>query len=749
MVKEKIVVTTALPYANGSLHLGHLLEYIQGDIYSRFLKLIGKDCLYICAADMHGTPIEINARKAGIPPQKFVDKYWKEHQVDFKSFSIHFDNYYKTHSPENRELSEWFFDELKKKGHVYTKEIDAIYCAHCKRYLPDRYVKGTCSNCDENDQYGDICEKCNTILKGVDLVNPYCSICKNTPVHKGSTHYFFKLSAYATKLKKWINAKSSDIQPEVKNWLNGWLERGLEDWCISRDGPYFGFEIPNSKKETGQQKYFYVWLDAPIGYLASLKNYCDTHNLKWKPYAKNLQHFIGKDIAYFHYLFWPAEFMGVGFDLPKLTTHGFITVNGKKMSKSRGTFLTAKDFLKMYPAEALRFFYASHLDRKIVDIDINFEEFVAVNNSVLMGNIGNFCYRVLTFAHKNYKKITEVSQEGMLNKKILTLIGTINLNYHQQDFKNAVKNILQIADMGNAYFQNAEPWADPDANHAKVGWCINVARNLAIILSPILPDFSQKIFDVLGEEEVEWYDVSFDWTGPVKKPKFLVQKVEFTKPELPPITFKADSKIKKENVGVIIELNDLKVQGRNMELERIKKAALSKINPAKVRSSAHMKAYYSFLETWDKQDAPPAPINLLHIVETNKRLPTIDTVTDAYNVMSVKHGIVMGVYDREGMRGNLRLKIADGNEFFHCIGAMKPEKIIPGEYVYVDDQDRVVTRIVSKQAEYIKVSKNTTDAVMCVQGNNKIPRKELLEIAIETANLIIKINGGSFRVVNP
>ena len=527
---EKIVITAALPYANGSIHIGHLLEYIQADIYSRFLKLIGKKALYICASDMHGTPIEINAQKAGEKPELFVEKYWKEHQQDFKSFHIEFDNYYKTHSLENKELSEWFFSELKKKDYIYTKQISQLYDETAQRFLPDRYIKGTCPKCKAEDQYGDVCEKCGVTYSPTDLKNPHSTITNTIPVLKKSTHYFFKLSAFSASLQKWINAKDSELQPEMRNWLNEWIKKGLEDWCISRDGPYFGFEIPHSQKETGAQKYFYVWLDAPIGYLASLKNYCDKNKQNWKDYVYKgtLHHFIGKDIAYFHYLFWPAQFLALNIPLPKLTAHGFITVNGEKMSKSRGTFLTAQDFLNLYPAEALRFYYASHLNQHLVDVDVNFDDLVAVNNNVLTGNLGNFCYRVLTFAQKNYGAIEEIAVEGALTKRISDLMEEVKHHYEQLDFKSAVKTILQIADLGNAYFQEKEPWKDKETKAAYVGFCVNIARNLAIITSPILPQFSKKIRTALNEQSLTWNTLRFDWKGEVKKIELLVEKIEKT-----------------------------------------------------------------------------------------------------------------------------------------------------------------------------------------------------------------------------
>ncbi|PIZ51735.1 methionine--tRNA ligase [Candidatus Woesearchaeota archaeon CG_4_10_14_0_2_um_filter_33_13] len=528
---DKIVITAALPYANGQIHIGHLLEYVQADVYSRFLKMMGKDALYICASDMHGTPIEINAKKAGIAPEKFVEKFWKEHQEDFSNFLIKFDNYYKTHSPENKELAEYFYNELKKKDLIYRKSISSLFCENCARNLPDRFVKGTCPNCTTLDQYGDICENCGSILKGVDLINPKCVECGRTPIQKDGEHYFFKLGNFAKDLKHWFT-KEKTIQPEVKNWLQGWLDKGLEDWCVSRDEPYFGFEIPDSVAETGSKKYFYVWLDAPIGYISSTKNYCDKQIPKqdWKDYWYNGQvyHFIGKDIAYFHYLFWPAMLMGVGIPLPKLTTHGFITVNGEKMSKSRGTFFTAKDFLRLYSAESLRFYYSSHLDRKVIDVDINFEDFMAVNNNVLAANLGNYCYRVLTFAQKNYGQIEVVANHPEQEKLVMTLVDEIKNYYEQMDFKNAVKCILKVADLGNAYFQQAEVWKDKDSveSKAKVSFCVNLSKDLAILINPILPQFSEKVYTALNLKHVTWQMLNKKWKGTLKPVEMLVQKIE-------------------------------------------------------------------------------------------------------------------------------------------------------------------------------------------------------------------------------
>ncbi len=530
--KDNIIVTAALPYANGPIHIGHLLEYIQADIYSRFLKLTGKNALYICASDMHGTPIEVNARKAGKEPEQFALEFWKTHQQDFASYLIKFDNYYKTHSLENKEISEFFYRTLKHAGHIYRKKVQVIYCQNCKRYLPDRYVKGTCPHCKALDQYGDICEKCSKALKGIDLIDPKCSLCGKTPTQKESEHYFFKLSSFGKKLQKWFNVPKAEIQPEVKNWLNEWMEKGLEDWCISRDAPYFGFEIPDSEKETGEKKYFYVWLDAPIGYISSTKNYTDAHGQKWDSYWKKGQvyHFIGKDIAYFHFLFWPAMLMAVGIPLPKLTVHGFITINGEKMSKSRGTFFTAKDFLKLYNAEALRFYYAYHLNRSLTDVSINFEDLKSAVNMVLVGNLSNFCYRVLTFAEKNYGTVDKIAKDKMLTDEVKVLVRETNKNYAEMDFRLALRNILKISDIGNTCFQKAEPWKSKESKETKaaVGLCVNLARNLAILVSPILPELSRKVAVALGEDILlwNWKSQGWTWKGKLASIEMLTDKIE-------------------------------------------------------------------------------------------------------------------------------------------------------------------------------------------------------------------------------
>ncbi len=529
--QHRILVTSALPYSNGPIHLGHLIEYIQTDIFVRFLRLIGEDVIFVCADDTHGAPIEIKAAELGIKPEQLIADVYKEHVQDFKDFLVTFDNYYTTHSEENKYYSDLIFEKLRKKGLIYTKDIEVTYCEHCKRTLPDRYVKGKCPKCKAPDQYGDVCENCNAAYKTIDLIEPYCAICKNKPVRKTSKHYFFKLSKFSKKLETWIT-KNKNLQPEIKNFVFNWIKNGLEDWNISRDGPYFGFKIPGE-----ENKYYYVWLDAPIGYIASTDNYCKKHGLKtedyWNSKDARIYHFIGKDIIYFHFLFWPAMLLGSGFQLPyHIPVHGFLTVNGQKMSKSKGTFFTAREFLQIHNAEHLRFYYASLLGKAISDVDLNFDDFAKKINNELAANIGNFCYRILNFLNRYFDgEIKDVDSNKKLVGEMKKLEKSIEKNYHELNFNEAVKGILHISSLGNKYFQENEPWKliekDKKKVHKILGLCANIVKNLSILIEPILPDFSSKLQQQLNIKNLKWGDIKFELKShKIGKDEILIRKVE-------------------------------------------------------------------------------------------------------------------------------------------------------------------------------------------------------------------------------
>ncbi|MBU0615983.1 MAG: methionine--tRNA ligase [Nanoarchaeota archaeon] len=539
----KIIVTSALPYANGSIHVGHLVEYIQTDMFVRFLKLAGEEAVYCCADDTHGAPIAIKADELKIKPEELIGKFAKEHLEDFKSFHIEFDSYYSTNSPENKHFSDLIFGRLKDKGYIYTKEIETTFCEHCKRSLPDRYVKGKCPRCGAEDQYGDVCEKCNSAYSTVDLVEPYCTICKNAPVRKDSKHYFFKLSAFSEQLNKWLT-ENKKLQPEIVNYVRNWIKEGLQDWDISRDGPYFGFNIPGEK-----DKFYYVWLDAPIGYISSYTNYIGNDVIKgeegWN--SSRIIHFIGKDIIYFHFLFWPAMLMASGFTLPEtLVVHGFLTVNGEKMSKSRGTFFTAREFAQKYDPEHLRFYYAKVLSKKMSDIDLDFKDFQDSVNNELVSNIGNFCYRTLSFCNKYLdSKIGAIPKEKLI-PEAEKLIENIHNAYFDANFNEAVKNILQLSTLGNKYFQANEPWKMIKEDKEKAGetitLCANLVKILSIVLKPILPEFSKRLQEQLGVKNLSWQDTKFNFKDTkINQAEILIDKLEIKEDE----TFPLDLKVAK------------------------------------------------------------------------------------------------------------------------------------------------------------------------------------------------------------
>jgi methionyl-tRNA synthetase len=526
---NRIIITSALPYANGPIHIGHLVEYIQTDIFVRFLKLIGKNAVYCCADDTHGTPIEIKAKELGIRPEDLIRKVYKEHINDFRNFLINFDSYYTTHSKENKYFSDLIFHRLIQKRFIYTKEIESSYCENCKRFLPDRYIKGKCPKCNAENQYGDVCEKCNATYKTTDLIEPYCIICKNKPVRKSSLHYFFKLSYFSFQLKDWLD-NNKNLQSEIKNYVYNWIKSGLEDWDISRDGPYFGFKIPNE-----ENKYYYVWLDAPIGYIASFSNFLNKNVKKTENEWNNAEiiHFVGKDIIYFHFLFWPAILMGSGFNLPSnIFVHGFLTVDGEKMSKSRGTFFTANEFLERYNnPEFLRYYYAKLLSKRMSDIDLSFKDFNNTINNELVANIANFCYRTLSFLDKNFDREIKELDNNKIIKEIDNKIRNIKENYGLLNFNDVVKDILFVSSIGNKYFQDNEPWKlvkkEKEKTHKILGLCVNIVRNLSILLGPILPNFSAELQKQLGEKDLRWKDINFEFKNrKLNKTRIILNRIE-------------------------------------------------------------------------------------------------------------------------------------------------------------------------------------------------------------------------------
>ena len=538
---RKILVTSALPYANGSIHLGHLVEYIQTDIWVRFQKMQGNTAYYICADDTHGTPIMLMAEQEKISPEELVEKIHKEHSKDFEEFHVNFDNFYLTNSPENKELSEDIYKALFKNNKILEKEIEQFYDPNKKMFLPDRFIKGECPKCKAKDQYGDSCEVCGSTYNPTDLINPYSVLTGASPIKKKTKHYFFKLSECSDFLLKWT--KSGTLQKEASNKLEEWFKSGLADWDISRDAPYFGFEIPDAPG-----KFFYVWLDAPIGYMASFKNFAEKNKISFDDYWKNnseseLVHFIGKDILYFHALFWPATLEYSGYRKPtKIFAHGFLTVNGEKMSKSRGTFITARSYLdNIKNPNFLRYYYASKLNDSMEDIDLNLEDFLAKVNSDLVGKFINIPSRTSGFISKYFENqlvpISNIEDEkarelvlGIVNMKDLVLE-----HYELRMFSKLIKLLMSQVEVVNEFVSLREPWVlaknenqhivNSDL-HQICSTCLHAFRLLSIFLTPIIPDLTSKVALFFKETPYDTFSNIEIEANAINKYEHLIQRLE-------------------------------------------------------------------------------------------------------------------------------------------------------------------------------------------------------------------------------
>ena len=515
---HKILVTSALPYANGDIHIGHLVEYIQTDIYVRFLRLIGKDVIYMCASDAHGAPIEINAAKRGMAPEQLVEEFHKRHVEDFAKFDIGFDEFYTTDSPENKRHSETIYLKAKEKGHIAVREIEQYYCEQCGRFLPDRYIRGTCPRCHAPDQYGDVCESCGATYRPTELEGALCAICGSRPTLRTSKHYFFKLHDFNDFLIDWTSAPER-LQAEVRAFVRNWIDQELQDWDISRDGPYFGFKIPGEL-----DKFFYVWLDAPIGYIAATEHYCSRLNDRtvedyWLDPAADVEiyHFIGKDIMYFHTLFWPAMLRAAEYRIPdKVHVHGFLTIDSRKMSKSRGTFITARLFADYLNPWYLRYYYATKLSNSIDDLDLNVEEFVNRTNAELVNNITNLISRTVGFLNKRLSSrlgsIPAAASE--LVSQVNAAVGRARDSYTDLRFGLAVRDILAISDIANNYVQQQEPWktmkSDPEQARDDLTFALNCIKIITVLLKPILPGYCASVEKILGVKSLSWDDARFD-----------------------------------------------------------------------------------------------------------------------------------------------------------------------------------------------------------------------------------------------
>ena len=515
---RRLLVTSALPYANGDIHLGHMLEAVQTDIFVRYHRLRGDNVLYVCADDTHGTPIELSALRQGITPEELVDKARESHIRDYSGYNISFDIYYTTNSDENRRYAELIYDNLRKSGLVIEKEINQYYCEHDKRFLPDRFIVGTCPRCKAPKQYGDVCEACGATYEPTEVIDPACGVCGNPPQLRSSRHIYVELSKRAEFLREFIN-RPGVLQSDMRNFVKTWIDEGLKEWCISRDGPYFGFRIPGT-----ENKFFYVWMDAPIGYLSSTERYCKDNGGDAMDYWKKggegeVVHFIGKDIVYFHALFWPVMLDSSGFAVPSsLRIHGFLNIQGEKMSKSRGTFILAREYMEKvsHPqaAEYLRFYYGSKLSPTSADLDLNKEELITRVNTTLANNIGNLHHRAMVFCERYFdNKIPRAKWDDGIAAQVESAAAEIANWYESGDDKLVIEKIHALGSVGNKYFQDSKPWesiksGDKDTAAVVIVTCVNLIKALAVFLKPVTPKISES-FERQLSLNLAWGDYRF------------------------------------------------------------------------------------------------------------------------------------------------------------------------------------------------------------------------------------------------
>lgn len=528
----RVLITSALPYANGPIHLGHLVEHIQSDIYARFRRLIGDEVLYLCADDTHGTGVELNAKKLGMTPEALVERSWEEHTRDFKNMGISYDLYYTTNSAENKELSEYFYQRLKEQGHIDRLPSMQMYSENLQRFLPDRWIKGTCPKCKAADQYGDQCAVCGTTYEPTDLIDPVDAIEGQRPVLKETEQLYVRLADFSEFLSEWI--PKGVPQQHTRNFVDRWMEGGLENWCISRDAPYFGFEIPG---EPG--KFFYVWLDAPIGYVATTKKYCDDHGSDWRSWwgpesDAELVHIIGKDIVYFHTLFWPAMVHAAGLKPPtRIQVHGFLTVNGEKMSKSQGTFVRAETYVEHLAPSYLRYYIGAKLASGIEDMDLNLQDFVDRVNAELVNNIVNLASRVTKFIVARFD--AEVASFDPKDHPVCVEIADGLKDYRARmmdfDYRGALRRINEIGDAVNTFFQEQAPWAlikeDPARAAEVCAVALHGATALMVALTPVVPEVTARYAEALGLEQLRWEHASAFWRPKtITAPDRIIDRLE-------------------------------------------------------------------------------------------------------------------------------------------------------------------------------------------------------------------------------
>ncbi len=771
-MSERILVTCALPYVNNVPHLGNMVPILSADVYTRFLRQTGRRAIYICATDEHGTRTEMEARRAGLSPAEWCERMHRQILDNYLWFNVRFDHFGRTSSPSNHRLTQDIFLHLDKNGYIFDQEVEQLYCPRCGHFLPDTYVSGTCPICRSPDASGDQCDTCGHFLDPLSLLSPRCKNCGSEPEKRTSRHLFLDLPKLAPLIKAWVEAQTH-WEGIIRNVPLGWIKEGLQPRCITRDLTW-GIKVP---KDGFENKVFYVWFDAPIGYIAATVDWAERTGEDWREWWKNSEtkiiHFLGKDNVPFHTIMWPGSLMGAddGWNLPYyIAANEYLNYEGGQFSKSRGRGIFSSDVKELpFAPDVWRFYLMANRPEK-KDVDFSWEGFLHACNSDLVGNIGNLAHRIVTFLHRHFGRIPAASRRSEDRaelEKSRQLVEKIRQCYETFRIREAVSLILALGDVGNEYFHRNEPWRLVKENKDRCGEVMHTAAailaHLTWVLGPVTPQAAKQIRSQLGlrEEGDVWeQEPQLEGRG-VGPPKPAFAKAdretvselaarfrgkEEEKKKLPPLTYTIDPEI--DYFSYMIEFSGVAVKRRDAELERLKKRTVASLDLDSLRERPVLQAYEPLLAERDRGGRAVSVVNLIEIVKRSGKLPTINTLVDAYNLQSLKYTVVMGAYDRRAITGGLRMKVADGTEHFVPVTGREPEKILPGEWVIVDEQNRVVTKIVTKQSEAVAVTTRTTDVALCVQGNPAMTKEELRRIAVETCELIQRFCGGTWRIVN-
>ncbi|MBN1946190.1 MAG: methionine--tRNA ligase [Bradymonadales bacterium] len=762
---DRILVTCALPYVNNVPHLGNMVPILSADVYHRYLQLKGIRSIYICATDEHGTRTEIEAARAGLDEETYCRRLHDRMLEIFRWFHVDFTHFGRTSCPENHQITQDIFRKADANGFVSEQEIRQLYCEHDRRYLPDTYVEGTCPFCNTPGAKGDQCDVCGRFLDPLELLSPRCKTCGNPPVIHSTRHLFLDLDRLSPLLTRWLESKT-DWDGLIKNMPLGWIAEGLKPRAITRDLKW-GIPVP---KKGYQDKVFYVWFDAPIGYIASTAEWASGAQQSlddwWKGGRARLIHFLGKDNVPFHTLMWPGSLIAAdnGYNLPDyIAANSYLNYEGGAFSKSRQRGVFSDDVCGMgFPADAMRFYLMAFRPEK-KDTDFSFETFQNLVNADLVGNIGNLANRLLTFLSKRYGEIPRPGELGQREQETLKAaeakIAEIDSSYATFEFRTAVRSILELSDIANGYFQVSEPWKsfknDPTACGTSLFLTARILHDLARWTWPIMPERCQRILEMMGSKLSGQLEPGLK----VPTPSLLFAPIEeerveewldryrgqTAEPRVEPLVFVKESGISWP--CVILEFSNLHNRRRINALERWKESILETLDLELLESSPRLKAYQEVLVDRDLGGRTVSVQNLIDIVRREGKIPNINALVDIYNLFSLKEATVMGAYERRTIQGRLIYAVADGQEHFIPVKGEDREPIRPGEWVLKDDSNMVVTKIVTKQAEAAAVTTATTHCAMCIQGNSLTSVQALRELAIELADLVVTHCAGSYRIV--